>query len=43
MSMILCIWEGETGGWWFEYSLGKSVRPYVKNKPKKGLGAWLKL
>jgi hypothetical protein len=37
-SVITSIWEAEVRG-----SLGKSIRPYLKNKQKeKGLGALLK-
>jgi hypothetical protein len=41
--MISATQEVEVGGLWSEAGPGKSLRPYLKNKPKaKGLGVWLK-
>jgi hypothetical protein len=36
-------WEAEVGRLWSKVALGKSVRPYLKNKLKPTvLGLWLK-
>jgi hypothetical protein len=34
MSMIPATWEAEVGGLQSEASPGKSMRPYLKNKPE---------
>jgi hypothetical protein len=34
MPVIPATWETEVGGSWYQASLGKRVRPYLKNKLK---------